>query len=184
MSEIHHDISVQPQRALDADPPVKVLFVCKGNICRSPTALGVLRSRIAEAGLEEYISCDSCGVDSEDVGEPPDTRAQNHSMKRGYDISAIRARNICQLDFETFDLILVMDEINLNAARALCPPHLQHRLRLFMSYAGDPETRNVPDPYYGGPEGFEHVLDMIEQASTRLLVKLKGTIGRPTATGK
>jgi len=142
-----------------------VLFVCTGNICRSPTAEGVLRHLAEKEGIELHIA--SAGTGDWHVGSPPDERAQQHAKGRGYDLSAQRARQVRRSDFEEFDLILAMDRGHLRALERMAPPESRHKLRLFLA------GRDVPDPYYGGPQGFEHVLDLVEAACRDLLRELK-----------
>lgn len=149
----------------------RVLFVCTGNICRSPTADGVFRSMVAAAGLADAIGVDSAGTHDYHVGEAPDARAQSHARRRGYDLSPLRARQVTADDFYSFDLILAMDRGHLRFLRGLAPAGYKG-LRVLMSYATDSEPSpgsDVPDPYYGGADGFEHVLDMIERAAAGLL---------------
>ena len=146
--------------------PVRVLFVCTGNICRSPTAEGVLRHMAKQAGVEVHV--ESAGTGSWHVGHPPDKRALHHTRGRGYDLSAQRARQVTRGDFETFDLIVAMDRGHLAALQAQCPTRHRAKLRLLV-----PE-RDVPDPYYGGAEGFERVLDMVEAACAGLLREITG----------
>lgn len=147
----------------------RILFVCMGNICRSPTAEGVFREMAARAGLQSLVQADSAGTHDYHVGNPPDTRAQLHAMRRGYDLSQLRARQVRASDFTDFDLILAMDHANLNALQRVCPEESRHRIRLFLEYAPQWETDEVPDPYYGGDRGFERVLDMVEDAARGLL---------------
>src|SRR5690349_4168559 len=142
-----------------------ILFVCTGNICRSPTAEAVLRHLAAQEGIELQIA--SAGIGDWHVGSAPDERAQHHAKRRGYDLSALRARQVTARDFEDFDLILAMDRGHLRALERLAPPAERHKLRLFLP------GRDVPDPYYGGPQGFEHVLDLVEAACRDLLRELK-----------
>jgi len=152
-------------------PVRRVLFFCMGNICRSPTAEGVMRARLAAAGLD--VEVDSAGTHDYHVGSPPDDRTQEHALKRGYDLSSLRARQLEAADFERFDLVLAMDSNNLSRARALCPAEQRHRLKLLMDYAPAEHGRVVPDPYYGGAEDFETVLDLAEIACDGLLAELR-----------
>ena len=144
---------------------MRVLFVCTGNICRSPTAEGVLRELSRQQGVALHV--ESCGTHDYHVGEPPDERAQHHARKRGYDLSAQRARHVSREDFERFDLIVAMDRGHLRLLKQLCPSHLHGKLRSFL------ENADVPDPYYGGSEGFERVLDLVEEACRGLLAEIK-----------
>ena len=144
---------------------VRICFVCLGNICRSPTAEAVLRHLAAEEGIELHIA--SAGLGDWHVGAAPDDRAQHHAKGRGYDLSALRARQVRTADFDEFDLILAMDRGHLRALERMAPGELRHKVRLFVA------GRDVPDPYYGGPEGFEHVLDLVEAACRDLLLELK-----------
>ncbi len=159
---------------------VRVLMVCMGNICRSPTAHGVLEKMVADAGLARHVTVDSAGTHSYHVGEPPDERAQQHAAWRGYDLSAQRARHLVAQDFERFDLVLVMDAANESHARALCPPGQHHRLRRLTDYCTTQQVREVPDPYYGGAAGFEQVLDIVEDACRGLLAVLAPDTGSRT----
>ena len=148
---------------------IRIMFVCTGNICRSPTAHGVLEKMVTDAGLQDQVQVDSAGTHSYHMGEAPDGRSQIHAKRRGYDLSRQRARQLRAKDFEDFDLILVMDSANEVAARQIAPPeHLNrmHRLTDFCSHF--PDTQ-VPDPYYGGDKGFEHVLDLVEDACTGVM---------------
>ncbi len=153
--------------------PVRVLMVCMGNICRSPTAHGVLTQRGADAGLGDRIVVDSAGTHDYHVGRPPDERAQQHAARRGVDLSAQRARQLTARDFDAFDLVLVMDDANEQAARALCPPAQRHRLRRLTGFCTRHRASEVPDPYYGGAAGFEAVLDLVEDACDGLLLALR-----------
>lgn len=148
----------------------RILFFCMGNICRSPTAEGVMRARLAAAGLD--VEVDSAGTHGYHVGDPPDERSQAHALRRGYDLGALRARKLEAADFERFDLVLAMDEDNLAQAARLCPPARRERLKLLMDYAPDAGSRIVPDPYYGGADGFERVLDLVEAACDALIASL------------
>lgn len=151
---------------------MKVLFVCLGNICRSPTAEGVFRRALEQAGLADEVQIDSCGVGSWHVGKAPDARAQQAAMCRGIDLSGLRARQLNERDFIEFDYVLGMDQDNLRAMHDLKPANSQAHIGLFLEFAGTPGAE-VPDPYYGGEEGFENVLDMIEAASQGLIQHLK-----------
>jgi protein-tyrosine phosphatase len=147
-------------------------MVCMGNICRSPSAEGVLRARLEAAGLG-HVQVDSAGTHDYHVGEPPDRRSQRHAARRGYDLSALRARQVERSDFERFDLILAMDEDNLDLLQTACPLPLRHKLMGLMAFAPGAAFDHVPDPYYGGPEDFERVLDLIEQACEGLLLQIR-----------
>lgn len=143
----------------------RILFVCTGNICRSPTAEGVLRHLSGELGVEVHV--ESAGTHDYHVGNPVDERAQKHAKERGYDLSAQRARQVRKRDFEEFDLIVAMDRGHLELLQRHCPA--QHRPKLRMLVRG----HDVPDPYYGGPEEFEQVLDMVEAACLGLLHEIR-----------
>lgn len=147
----------------------RVLFVCLGNICRSPTAHGVLESKVSQLGLAHAIDVDSCGTAEWHTGRAPDPRSVSAALQRGYDLSHLRARQVQSGDFDEFDFILAMDRSNLADLQALCPATYPGHLGLFMSFAGSAAVREVPDPYYGGDDGFDHVLDLVEQASDGLL---------------
>ncbi len=149
----------------------KILFVCMGNICRSPTAEGVFRHRAQLAGLDVHI--DSAGTHAYHVGEPPDPRSTEFAAQRGIDLSSQRARKVADSDFVEFDHILAMDKDNLARLLAACPAQHQHKLGLFMQYASNSDSEVVPDPYYGGPRGFDQVLDYIEDASDGLIAHLR-----------
>jgi protein-tyrosine phosphatase len=153
--------------------PVKVLFVCTGNICRSPTAEGVFKHAVQKAGLADRITSDSAGTGDYHIGEAPDPRAQSAALGRGYDLSPLCARQVSRRDFSEFDYILAMDETHLRQLRRQSPPEYAGKVRLFMEFAGEGAPREVPDPYYGGAQGFESVLDMVEQASRGLLEHLR-----------
>ena len=157
---------------LAAAPTVRVLMVCMGNICRSPTAHGVLEKKLADAGLAGRIEVDSAGTHDYHVGRPPDERAQQHAARRGVDLSAQRARQLKAQDFDDFDLVLVMDDANQHAARALCPPGQRHKLRRLTDFCTRHRASEVPDPYYGGAAGFEAVLDLVEDACDGVLAAL------------
>lgn len=148
---------------------IKVLFVCTGNICRSPTAEAVARHFITTGGLDGVVEVDSAGTNGYHVGEAPDPRTRKAAQQRGYDLSDLRARKLDVFDFQRFDLLLAMDRGHLETMRRLCPEVYRPRLGLFMDYARDSEYDEVPDPYYGGPRGFDLVLDMCEDGVKGLL---------------
>jgi protein-tyrosine phosphatase len=152
---------------------IRVLVVCMGNICRSPTAEGVVRTHIERAGLKGVVEVDSAGTHAYHVGEPPDPRSQKVAAKRGYELAHLRARRVATADFLRFDYILAMDRNNLTMLREACPDEEQHRLGLFLDHAKNIEEDEVPDPYYGGPEGFERVLDLIEAGAVGLIERLR-----------
>ena len=140
-----------------------------GNICRSPTAHGVLRDKVRALGWSDWFRVDSCGTHAYHVGEAPDRRSQKHALQRGYDLSDLRARQLVREDFERFDLVLVMDHENMARAQALCPPTQRHKLHRLTEFCRELKSPVVPDPYYGGDQGFEHVLDLIEDACQGVL---------------
>lgn len=152
--------------------PVRVLMVCTGNICRSPTAEGVLRRQATQAGLAHRLEIDSAGTTDYHAGEAPDRRSQHHALRRGVDLSAQRARALRASDFGHFDWLLAMDRGHLAELRRRCPPEHQHRLRLLMDFAPQATEREVPDPYYGTAAGFEQVLDLVEAGCEGLLAAL------------
>jgi protein-tyrosine phosphatase len=158
------------------DHEVRVLFVCMGNICRSPTAEGVFVHKVREAGLSERIRIDSAGTHAYHIGNPPDERTQRSALRRGYDLSTQRARKVEAQDFTRFDYVLAMDEDNLSILKTLRAQTegVQTHLGLFMDFAAEAGfAREVPDPYYGGEAGFERVLDMIEAAAEGLLAQIQ-----------
>lgn len=148
---------------------VKVLMVCMGNICRSPTAHGVFEALIEQHGLTHRIEVDSAGTHAYHVGEPPDRRAQATAKRRGFDLSQQRARKVSPDDFEEYDYVLAMDADNYANLMAICPPLREPRVRMFLEFAPDLAEADVPDPYYGGQHGFDHVLDLVEAAAQGLL---------------
>ncbi|MBI3230357.1 MAG: low molecular weight phosphotyrosine protein phosphatase [Burkholderiales bacterium] len=150
-----------------------ILFVCMGNICRSPSAEGMLRQLAQEANLAHLLDIDSAGTHDYHIGDAPDSRSIAHAAKRGVDLTPLRGRQVELADFARFDLILAMDEDNLARLKALCPSQHRHKLQLFMHYAPHVGSRIVPDPYCGGATDFERVLDYCEQASVGLLKHLR-----------
>lgn len=155
---------------MKSEKKVSVLFVCMGNICRSPTAHGVFRKMVEQAGLSEQIEIDSAGTHSYHVGNPPDERSQQTAIRRGLDMSDLRARQAKSRDFDRFDLVLAMDRDNYAVLEGYTSSDTRDQLKLFMDFASDQwRTREVPDPYYGGANGFETVFDMVEDASQGLI---------------
>ncbi len=154
---------------------IRVLFVCLGNICRSPTAEGVFRALVAAEGLAHAIATDSAGTAAYHVGEPPDPRSRAAALKRGVDISDLRGRQIAADDFVRFHYVLAMDRSNYNSLARLCPRGARERLRLFLEFAPAADLDEVPDPYFGGQGGFEQVLDLAEAASAGLLAHIRAT---------
>lgn len=152
---------------------IKVLFVCMGNICRSPTAQGAFEKVVKDAGLEKKILIDSAGTHAYHVGESPDTRSQMAAKKRDIDLSEQRARKVSLKDFEEFDYILPMDLDNYLSLKTQCPKQYLHKIQLFMEYAPTTGFGEVPDPYYGGEKGFELVLDLTMSASKGLLETIR-----------
>ncbi len=150
-----------------------ILMCCMGNICRSPTAEGVLRAKLTAAGLADRVELDSAGTHGYHVGRAPDARTQRAALERGYDLSALRARQVAVEDFARFDLVLAADRDNLSGLRALCPEAGDDKLRLLMSFATRHAADEVPDPYYGGDDGFERVLDYIEDACDGIVEMLR-----------
>jgi protein-tyrosine phosphatase len=150
---------------------VRVLFVCMGNICRSPLAQGVFENVLRREGLEDEVSVDSAGTGHWHVGSPPDERALSAASLRGLDLSAQRARQIAREDCQSFDYIMTMDEENYHMVSSLCRGSAV--VRPFLDFATGSPEREVPDPYYGGPDGFEHVLDLVEEASEGLLEDIR-----------
>jgi protein-tyrosine phosphatase len=153
-----------------------VLFVCMGNICRSPTAEGVFRKLVQDEGLADWFEIDSAGTHAYHIGNPPDERAQKAALSRGVDLADIRARQVCHADFESFDFILVMDRQNLDTLSFVCPRTHSHKLKLFLEYVPGLKSLEVPDPYYGGEKGFEQVLDLVERAAAGFLSAVRKRI--------
>ena len=152
---------------------IGVLFVCMGNICRSPTAEGVFRKHVLDAGLDAEIESDSAGTHAYHTGEPADRRAQAAAARRGISLDGIRARRVRHDDFERFDYILAMDEDNLLVLQDSAPDEQRNKVKLFLEFAAAQRENEVPDPYYGGSAGFERVLDLVEEASQGLLETLR-----------
>jgi protein-tyrosine phosphatase len=153
----------------------RILFVCMGNICRSPTAEGVFRKVLAERAPELDVDIDSAGTHGYHDGAPPDPRACRAAERRGIDLRPLRARRVMPEDFERFELVLAMDEQNREFLLEVCPPEHRHRVRLLLEFAPHLAYREVPDPYYGGSTGFEQVLDLVEEAAVGLLEHLRNT---------
>jgi protein-tyrosine phosphatase len=149
--------------------PYRVLFVCMGNICRSPTAHGVFQHRVQQLGWGARMAVDSAGTHNYHPGSPPDERSQAHAARRGYDLSSLRARQVTDADFAACDLILAMDGDNLVELLARCPAVHQHKLRRLTDFCQTHTASEVPDPYYGGSQGFERVLDLVEDACEGLV---------------
>ncbi|CAE6712187.1 low molecular weight protein-tyrosine-phosphatase [Paraburkholderia haematera] len=157
---------------------VSICFVCLGNICRSPTAEGVMRRLVGEAKLAERILVDSAGTGDWHIGQPPDDRAQRAAGRRGYELAALRGRQIAAGDFEHFDLLIAMDDKNVAALRQVCPAEQRDKIRLLMEFVPEADgrwggAREVVDPYFGGTEGFEQVLDQCEAACRGLIAALR-----------
>jgi protein-tyrosine phosphatase len=152
---------------------IRVLMVCLGNICRSPTAEAVLRKKVREAGLDDRIEVDSAGTADYHVGSPPDRRAVAHGERRGLEMRRLRGRQVGPEDFDRFDLILAMDEDNLANLRRVRPAESPAKVALLMSYAPHAGSPEVPDPYYGGADGFEMVLDLVESAADGLIASMR-----------
>ena len=154
---------------------VKILFVCLGNICRSPTAEGVFTQLVEKEGLVDRVVIDSAGTGEWHIGSPPDARACKAAAARGYDLTALRGRLVTRKDFETFDYVLAMDEENVRALKRIAPRELAHKIRLFTEF-GSRGASHVPDPYAGGAQGFELVLDLVEDAAQGLLRHIRSEI--------
>ncbi len=152
---------------------INVLFVCMGNICRSPTAEGVFRKMVVDAGLEEQVIADSAGTHAYHSGEGPDRRGMEAAERRGYSLKGLRARRVRETDFDDFDYILAMDNDNLAKLHEVAEDGQTNNLHLFLSFASATEFTEVPDPYYGGLAGFERVLDLVEDASAGLLADIR-----------
>jgi protein-tyrosine phosphatase len=151
---------------------IRVLFVCMGNICRSPTAEGVFRKLVQERASHLEVEIDSAGTHGYHVGDPPDRRAIAAAARRGVDLGGLRARTVEDADFEAFDLLVAMDQLNREVLLDRSPDEYRERIRLMLEFAPSTDLEDVPDPYYGGAVGFERVLDLVEEASTGLLDEL------------
>jgi len=147
----------------------KVLFVCTGNICRSPTAEGVARGLAAKHGVDHLFEFDSAGTHGYHVGDPPDPRTIAAAARRGYDLTPLRARRVTEFDFIRFDRLLAMDREHLESLRRSCPTPHRDKLGMFLDFSQRFEADEVPDPYYGDAKGFEHVLDLVEDAALSLI---------------
>ena len=161
---------------MKSEQKISILFVCMGNICRSPTAEGVFRKHVSDAGLDADIKTDSAGTHAYHSGEPADRRAHAAALRRGFSLEGIRARRVTEEDFDTFDYILAMDQDNLMVLQERVPNELRGKVRLFLEFAESRHENEVPDPYYGGAAGFERVLDLVEEASQGLLETLRKKI--------
>ena len=152
---------------------IKVLFVCTGNICRSPTAEGVFRHLVASQGLDGMIKTDSAGTENYHIGDPPDPRTVSAAKQRGYILDDLLARQIQQADFTVFDIILAMDTGHYRSLQRICPPEHSHRIKMFLDFAANHPLQDVPDPYYGKADGFQLVLDMAEDGANGLLSHIR-----------
>jgi protein-tyrosine phosphatase len=162
-------------REPDSPTARRILFVCMGNICRSPTAEGVFRKLLAERAPELEVEIDSAGTHGYHTGTPPDPRACRAALRRGVDLKPLRARQVTEQDFARFELVLAMDEQNKEFLLEMCPAEYRDRVKLLLDFAPHLQRREVPDPYYGGETGFEHVLDLVEEAAAGLLEHLKAS---------
>jgi len=156
---------------------VSILMVCLGNICRSPTAHAVMQKKLEDAGLAEDVHIDSAGTGDYHIGKSPDARSQATAAQRGYDLSPLRARQVRTEDFERFDFVLAMDRSNLSNLLSICPVQYRERVQLFLDHTDSPESE-VPDPYYGGDQGFDHVLDLVESACDGLIREIRQRLHR------
>lgn len=156
----------------------KILMVCTGNICRSPTAHGFLEQALIAEKLDHTVSVDSAGIAASHINEEPDPRSQKASLNNGVDISSLRSRKITQQDYDGFDLILAMDQSHLNHMHRQAPPHTHKKIRLFLDFTNLPEGSEVPDPYYGGLDGFDLVLDLVKAATTGITYVLKSQLAK------
>lgn len=164
------------QNSTNSEPAIGVLFVCMGNICRSPTAEGVFRKFVSDAGLDERIHIDSAGTHAYHSGQGPDHRAKIAAERRGFSLDGLRARRVVDADFESFTYIVAMDEDNLSALLEVADEQYHNKVRLLLEFSESMPEIEVPDPYYGGSAGFERVLDLVEEASKELLDTLRKEI--------
>lgn len=155
--------------------PVRVVFVCMGNICRSPTAEGIFRQKLIDTGLSGRVETDSAGTHAYHVGQPPDRRAQEEARRRGLDISDLRGRQVAQTDFDEFDWIIAMDSDNVAILLSEAPPARRDRIHRLLDFAPHLGERDVPDPYFGGVDGFRRVFDLVEQGCEGLIEKIRQT---------
>ena len=155
--------------ASPASPKIQILFVCMGNICRSPTAEGVFRKMISTSSLAGRVDIDSAGTGASHLGLPPDVRAIELAERNGYDISALRARQVGPSDFERFDYIIAMDEMNVRTLKGFCPTRYAHKIELLLDYGGEDDEHEIPDPYYGSMRDFEHAMELIEEGCRGLV---------------
>lgn len=152
---------------------VSILFVCMGNICRSPTAEGVFRHLVQQEGHDNWITTDSAGTHAYHIGNQPDHRSQKTALSRGIDLSDLRARQAVENDFNDFDYVLAMDDDNYQLLSEICPAGLEDKLSLFLDFSNEYSESQVPDPYYSGDQGFEHVFDLVDSASRGLLEDIR-----------
>ncbi len=157
---------------------MNILMVCTGNICRSPTAEGMLRHYLTEAGLADHVRVDSAGTHDYHIGDAPDPRSIRHAHAAGIDISGLRARQVSRTDFQNFDLLLAMDGGHLHALQHMAPPALRARAKLYLDFAPAQPLRDMPDPYYGNADGFDLVLRLCHAGSGGLLTHIRQTLGR------
>jgi len=158
---------------MDDSPKISILFVCMGNICRSPTAEGVFRKLVSDSGLEDDIHIDSAGTHAYHSGEGPDRRARAAAERRGVSLEGLQARRVADSDFENFTYIIAMDDDNLSALLDVADEAHHEKVRLLLEFSESMPEREVPDPYYGGSAGFERVLDLVEEASKALLERVR-----------
>ena len=163
--------------SMNNNEKVSILFVCMGNICRSPTAEGVFRHLVQQEGHDSWITTDSAGTHAYHVGNQPDHRTQKTALSRGIDLSDLRARQAIANDFNEFDYILAMDDDNYMLLEEICPAGLEDKLSLFLDFSNEYSENQVPDPYYGGDHGFEHVFDLVDSASRGLLEDITKRFG-------